>query len=503
MYKLLIVEDEEFIRNSIKESILSFGLGLEYVKTAHDGTQALEIMEKEGPFNIVLSDIRMPNMSGLDLARHISKHFPGIHFVLFSAYNDFLYAQEAIRYGVKAYLLKPIKDYELKRILDKILLEVSSETKFEKKTLLLKELVHGIVPETIYDELPAFSEKKYYRVAVCSINGGDSLVESMYNESAKKFCEEHFIPYIWYYDSIVLLLNSDYELTQEKSRVILNRFFEFIGSPKDSVMGVGNMYTSFESIKASYSEAVYAVSCKYFSKYPRIIFNQNLYKQDYTALDDEITNSIVENIIKSTFLYDYKAVEKYINNFFHNTLSRGSFSIHHVQTKCLEILFDLNYEMRDRGYTKNTINKNKIIESVKSKENISHLKEWFVAAVRDIIRQMTESGEKNVDYIIRAQKYIQRHYPEKLTLDQVAEQVHVSPVYFSSAFKKRFGINFTDYINDVRINAAKNMLLNPDIRVKDIYHKIGYSDYSYFCRVFKKKAGVSPLKYRTQKLLEN
>ena len=487
MYKLLIVEDEAFIRNSLKNSVLSFSLGFGMVKTASDGMEALNIIEKEGPFNVVLSDIRMPNMSGLDLARHLARHFPGIHFVLFSAYNDFLYAQEAIRYGVKAYLLKPVKDYELRRILEKILAEVSSETKFEKKTLLLKELIHGIVPKTIYEELPVFSEKKYYRVAVCSLEAGEGLVESRFNDPAKAFCKERSIPYIWYYDNIVLLLNSDYELSQEKTRQLLNEFFEAVGSPKDAVIGVGDVYISFESLKTSYSEAVYAASCRYFGKYPRIIFNQNLHKQDYTALDDDITNSIVENIIKSTFLYDYNAVNKYINDFFHNTLSRGSFSIHHVQTKCLEILFDLNYEMRDRGYTKHTLDKNKIIEEVKAKENISRLKEWFSAAIGSIIAHMTEAGEDNIDYIIRAQKYIERHYSEKLTLEQVAEQVHVSPVYFSSAFKKKFGINFTDYINDARINAAKNMLMNPNIRVKDIYHKIGYSDYSYFCRVFKKR----------------
>jgi YesN/AraC family two-component response regulator len=502
MYKLLIVEDEGYIRNSLKDSVLSFDMGFDIIKTAADGIEALNIIEKEGPFHVVLSDIRMPNMSGLDLARHIEKYFPEVHFALFSAYNDFLYAQEAIRYGVKAYILKPIKDYELKRILDKIVSEISSEARFKKNTLVLKQLIHGIVPETINEELPLFAEKKYYRVAVCSVNDKEGLVESKYDPPTKEFCAENSVPYLWYYDNIVLLLNSGTDLGQEETRNVLNGYFEHIGSPQDAVLGVGDTYASLESLKSSYSEAIYAASCRYFGKYPRIIFNQNLHKQDYTALDDEITNSIVENIIKSTFLYDYKSVEKYIGDFFHNTLSRGSFSIFHVQTKCLEILFDLNYEMRDRGYTKHTIDKNKIIEAVKSKESIVQLRQWFLSAVNDVITHMTQTSESSIDYIVRAQKYIERHYPSKLTLEQVAEQVHVSPVYFSSAFKKKFGINFTDYINDVRINAAKNILLNPNIRVKDIYHKIGYSDYSYFCRVFKKKTGVSPLKYRTQKLLE-
>ena len=84
----------------------------------------------------------------------------------------------------------------------------------------------------------------------------------------------------------------------------------------------------------------------------------------------------------------------------------------------------------------------------------------------------------------------------------MAEHIHISPVYFSAAFKKKLKINFTEYVNDVRISVAKNMLLNPNIRVKDIYCKIGFSDYSYFCRVFKKKTGISPIKYRTKKLAD-
>ena len=231
MYKLLIVEDEGYIRNSLKDSVLSFDMGFDIIKTAADGIEALNIIEKEGPFHVVLSDIRMPNMSGLDLARHIEKYFPEVHFALFSAYNDFLYAQEAIRYGVKAYILKPIKDYELKRILDKIVSEISSEARFKKNTLVLKQLIHGIVPETINEELPLFAEKKYYRVAVCSVNDKEGLVESKYDPPTKEFCAENSVPYLWYYDNIVLLLNSGTDLGQEETRNVLNGYFEHIGSP--------------------------------------------------------------------------------------------------------------------------------------------------------------------------------------------------------------------------------------------------------------------------------
>ncbi len=500
MYKILVVEDEEILRNSIRHSILSYNLDFSTVDVATNGSHALQILKNDLP-DIILSDIRMPSMSGLDLAKHVKEYFPSIHFVLFSAYNDFAYAQEAIGYGVKAYLSKPLKDMELKRTLERIIIEIKNSSNNEEKQNNLKKIIHGADIEKIRAIAPKLSSHSYFRAVVCVFKNKNLSNTETYTSLTNSFCSKNSIPFLWYYDNIVLFLATMSPLTMKKTLAMIN---SYICSPyltNEIVVGIGDQYTSVDRFQTSYNQAVFAASCYYFSTYSRIIFHQSLHKHDYSALDDDILNTIVSKIIKSTFLYDKQSVLKSSNSFFNNISSRGAFSIDHIQTKCLEILFEISHQLRDRGFDTNILNKNKTIEEIKNNDNIKQLQQWFEETMNNIIKKMTEHQTCKIDLITEAQKYIENHYFDRLTLEHVAEHIHISPVYFSAAFKKKLKINFTEYVNNVRIRVAKNMLLDPSIRIKDIYCKIGFSDYSYFCRVFKKKTGISPKKYRTQKLM--
>lgn len=164
MYRLLIVEDEKFVRNGIKDAISRLNINIGIIQTAENGLEALMIMQEKTP-DIIISDVKMPKMDGLELARMVKENYTQVQFLLLSAYNDFDYAQEAIKYGVKAYLLKPLKDDILKETLDKVLNEIkdynndthslsNKVNSFEsEKQAFLKKIIRGIkINEGLYSK---------------------------------------------------------------------------------------------------------------------------------------------------------------------------------------------------------------------------------------------------------------------------------------------------------------------------------------------------------------
>ena len=518
MFKVLIVEDEVLVRKGIKNTVIELDMGFTGVETAEDGAKAIEIIKSSKP-DIILSDVKMPRINGLELAKYVRNHYPEIRMVLISAYDDFNYAQEAINYGVKAYILKPLNQEQLKKTLEGFVLDKKSENMkkdiYSQKQVFFKNMIKGVFPGENYIsesikklELPITEHWLRAVIFVCDEPNKTGIGFS--ELICKKLWDEYGVYSVTYYDYIVLFISSAEPLIQNSTADRLGKYMEFYqsmlnektGKKISVIAGVGNTYKGLINFNKSYNEALYACSSRYFRKNSKIIYFQDLQIKDYADLEVDAIKKLTEKIIHSVFSNAVPDIEKYTHDFFNMVLLKGTFSIEHIRTKCLDIIFEMGYRLKElEGDESNTkFRKHGYVNEINAISNMEDLAEWFEKSLKSISSGVSEitSEEK---FVRQVKEYVMNNYDKKISLSDIADHIYMSSSYLSYSFKKNTGKNLVEYINEVKIEKAKEMLMDTKVRIKDVYHKVGFTDYSYFSRVFKRVTGTSPLNYRYQKLM--
>ena len=542
MLKIFLAEDEVVVRETIKRMIPWEELGFELVGEAADGEMALPLLIRQQP-DLLITDIKMPFMDGLTLARLAKKEIPGLKVVILSGYDDFNYAKQAIGIGVEDYLLKPIT----KNALIERLSEIRSRYEHEKTQ---KEYY-----EKFQREMQAY-EKNSSRDFFEALVGGSMDMMEVYKRAEKlgldivaeaynvliftMNCDEDFFGQrdeysSWEAESLELLenffaghssamlfrsnifsygvlLKGQRETIEENTRACVDEIRKILSRQdgrREWFLAVGQSVERLSQIQKSYHTASRAFSQRYLYDENILYYdemetmehpggqaetedNAYLQKVDVNALNPAILQKFLSNGLQ-------EETENFVKDYFYAIGQEPMESLVFRNYVILNVRFSVISFIKGLGCDTNEMEsadtEEVLAESGKNMESaIAYAKKMISQAIE--IRDQN-SGNKNRSILKTAVDFIDSHYmDEEISLNTVANVANVSSNHFSALFSQNMGQTFIEYLTTLRMNKAKELLRCTGMRSSEIAGEIGYKDAHYFSYLFKKTQGMTPSDYR-------
>lgn len=500
--RVLIVEDEIKIRMGISR-LISMHTEHTVVGEAKNGQEGLEMAEHFHP-DLIISDIRMPVMDGLEMLQKITERGFRSHFVILSGYSEFDYAQQALRYGADDYLLKPLAPEDVTELLTKIQKKINKEEAEHVKTtegLLRDVIVNGRKDMTDdylrLEKTGSFERNKpVFLMAGYIGSASQKYIQALifqWSRMKEKYPELH-IHYITIENTREMFVCVQGEITEEELYKKLKRRVYQNTTEKDQpvwclteFINIENIYQAVERLRDYY---LYGIQIGYREiltedRISRISQEEFQYPLQWenrirTALCRE-NPGILSRETKEFLSYveGMKCHPRYIRKTCKKMLSFMENVCHEVNPEAYKRLQSLDLEKAASGLT-----------------TTGEIEKCFEKAV-DIIEESKDKKEDIRNYAIRrAINYIREHYSENISLDMLAARLEITPEYLSTLFNKEVGINFSTFIKRFRISQAKRLLKGTDHKIYEIALEVGYNDPKYFNRVFKEEIGVSPGEFR-------
>ena len=527
-YRVLLVDDEEEIRTGISRKIDWEAVGFSLVGEAGNGEEALELAEQLRP-DVVLTDIKMPFMDGLELCRRLRQSLPAAKLVVFSGFDDFEYARQAVGMGVSEYILKPINAPELMEVLNKLrelldrqrLERRDMETlrrRYEESLPILRELFYtrllsGQLPaEQVRDraaryeiELPSGLWTAALVHAELSGDGEAGDRDELLLLSVQSFLSEHFslagcaARVVLFGDAAALLVQLSgadklYPLLEELERLSL-LCQSYLGISLTA--GVGRPCQGPEELDRSVAGARSALDYRALAEGGRVIYIDDLEPQSATELSFEEEDQ--RQLSAAIKLGTPEQVKEEIQGLIERLRQTG-LSLSRCRLFLLEVVTCLIRLTRSGGVAVEEVFGANFtgavsISDFSSREELGRWLEERCLRLRELLGQRrTDSAGRLVE---QAKEYIAGHYSdESLSVEALCSHIHLSPTYFSTLFKREVGMGFTAYVTQVRMEEAVRLLRDTDEKTYRVAELIGCSDTTYFIPVFKRQFGLSPSKFR-------
>lgn len=509
MLKVFIADDEELIREGLKFVIDWKEFGFSICGEASDGEDALKCILEYQP-DLVLLDIRMPNLLGTEIVQLAKEqNFKG-HFIILSGYSDFKYAQVAMRYGVDYYLIKPIDEDELYQALS----EVKNALLLERQKADTMNQYREKAKYTILRDI-LLNTNKLYNIDLTEINLTASVYQVVIYENYNRVAfnanysfsdllkvtnqGNNSFEFINLHQKDVILLKGDYAITRLQN--ILNHYEDRpqTGSPLDSLfISYGRPVNKQEDIHYSYEDAINLLNRRFFcdqnqhtigyeelpnfdeNKYMISSKESGRYCETLSNVIQSFNRNILADILYSLEknLYQSQADISQIKLFLADIYLQIKQNIHHIYST-VDIPFPTNAW---------------VIDYIESRYYLYEIILFFTEQFEMIMNAIGQSTNNSVwDDIIQ---YINHNYQENLKLESIAPLFGYNCSYFGKIFNKKIGENFNSYLDRVRINNSKKFLLNNNLKVYEVAEKVGYKNVDYFHKKFKKYVGESPAEYR-------
>ena len=520
---VLICDDEELICDLIIRLIDWEALNLHILKICKNGLEAYDEIVKNNP-DIVITDICMPEMDGLQLIEKCVKNNYNTHFILISGHQDFQYAYSAIKYGVKNYILKPIRKVELENSLIAIKETLHKKQNIESTLAQKTEIIHqyfintlissklnSYSPSEILDEFGIEFVPSSFRVLLLHF---DRLTFRINHEElfflqkqAIKIFKERYENIFAHCliginnNTIVIVLNNKLEefVDQKSIRRILTYMKERLNISKQYLitLAVGQQVKLVENLYASYKNAEDALKARLQTGADRVIFNENQFQSlAPQSIMTEARRKSFANVIEQL---DTIAIDEWLDNYFQSIISNRAQEVNTVFFDSLyylviyfhELITKYNLIIPDENFSI------AIIEKYYGSINLTELCWNIKGEIHNYITRYKDYiGKKDIAPIHKAKNYIKEHYKDEITLEDVASHIHLNPIYFSRLFKEKTGQTFMQYLTEIRMEKAKDYLINTDMSINEIANSVGYQDSKYFSRIFKKECKIIPNLYR-------
>lgn len=543
MVKVYLVEDEIIIRQSIKNSIDWEKEGYEFVGDASDGELALPVILKEKP-DILITDIRMPFMDGLELSRMVKAELPDIKIVILSGYDDFEYAKQAIKIGVAEYLLKPVSS----AVLLEHLSEIAEKVRDEREDLALKkgyyqemqeneELIKmKFLGELISGKLSladALEKGKrfhmnlggpFYRIILFKFIQEDRVKAGQSEDLARAYAAvgnyvdglKDAFRFQRGVEGWAFLLTSVEEDMEAQTERFIEGLKEVI-APFEALTwfgGIGSEAARLRELRYSFREADKAFAGRFVQEPNQIISVEQLnFEQQDNEFDANIFGEINQfDQIITRFLSSgsLEEVESFVGALFteisedhFRSLMIRQYIIMNIYatvlTFCKKLRKDAGVDGEAAGQMESLRENEEILKrAVSTAESVDDIKAYIGTLLDHAIElRNTVSGRRYSDIIQTAKKRIEQDYmSEDISLNSVAAEVCMSPSYFSSVFSKEMGKTFIEYLTEVRMEKAKQYLACSSMKTSEISYEVGYKDPHYFSYIFKKTQGCTPKEYR-------
>lgn len=540
MLKIFLAEDEVIVRETIKRMIPWEDLGFELVGEAADGEMALPLLLRQKP-DLLITDIKMPFMDGLTLAKVAKKEIPGLKVVILSGYDDFNYAKQAINIGVEDYLLKPIT----KNALIERLIEIRSRYEHEKTQKEYYEKFHR--------EMQAYEKNSSRDFFEALVSGSMDMME-IYRRSEKlgldivaeaynvliftMNCEEDFSGQRegyseWEAESLELLeeffsentsamlfrcnifsysvlIKGQKETIEENTRSCVSEIQRILDRKEQKrqwFVAAGEPVERLSQIQKSYYSASRAFSQRYLYDENILYYDEmaSMEKKNVTEDDSTYLQKVDVNALNPVILQKFlsngllEETENFVKDYFYAIGQEPLESLVFRNYVTLNVRFSVMSFLKEIGCDTRTLEQEDtedvLSESSKSLENAIAYAEKIISqaiALRD-----QNSGNKNRSILKTAVDFIDSHYMEEdMSLNKAANAANVSANHFSALFSQNMGQTFIEYLTNLRMNKAKEYLRCTSMRSSEIAGEIGYKDAHYFSYLFKKTQGMTPSDYR-------
>lgn len=533
MIRVIIVDDEPRICQLIVNLIKWDELGMEIVGIAHNGIDALELVRTKDP-HLVITDIRMPGYDGLEMIERAQKIKKELEFILISGYEEFAHAQKAMSYGVKDYLSKPINKEGLLLALGRVRESLQIRERQERlekeyenmqkdvakiRASYLRDLIFLGPDHLLVWEIEEINQNYYFqfregvfRIAAIQIDPLDparSKMDVIGAQLATKFA------------SSLRELAYDAEITE-----LNGNFYVLINYPKDQEERIHSLFRKYlVELKLSLSPLGFLVTIGYGEETADLKGLKLSLETAQAAIDDRIirgTGQIIQGIpathsitneerylnlqkrlIKAIELVDVEQINKAINSLKKELIL--DLNTNHWLTG--STLKRLVRDLIDSYYITMRANNLRIINAQEERaaweDAIDHaysldlLFQELIQGLTLSLRRLSEDETKGyLDQIRQAKLYIEEHYMENITLEDLGAHLGFNPSYFSTLFKKETGTSFVEYLVKVRMEKAKELLREPDLKIHEICLMVGYNDVRHFRKLFAQSTGLSPKEFR-------
>ncbi|MEE1254969.1 MAG: helix-turn-helix domain-containing protein [Lachnospiraceae bacterium] len=529
MYRIMLADDEGIVLDALQFIIeKNFGDCCE-IQKAKTGRGVIELAEEFLP-DIAFVDIQMPGINGIEAIKEIRKRNKNTIFIIVSAYDKFDYAKEAINLGVLEYINKPIRQEAIVDVLQKAINTLDKKRHKRSNDLKIREKLENVVPiiesgfiysilfqEHFEEDTNNYKQllgiEKYENGYMMAIIFGDGQEDKHMVNAVGAGVKVH--KHYWdihemikaYFPGIVgnIMANKiavfipceetvlEYEQRIqiiEKSRELARK----LRTKADVVfrIGIGSVKPMKEAI-VSYNEAIDSliqtegsvthtednpIGCVYAESYP-------------IALE----KALFENVERG----DIVGCQDMTRRFFYWMETNYGEYIDDIRLKCLEfVLWTEKRAYENGGMTYHFLSRKDYMSSLMACADLNAIQKWFEEKIKTACRNVKGSRkESSLSVIEKAKSYINAHFQKDISLDEVSREVNVSPYYFSKLFKEETGKNYIEYMTEIRISKAKELLSQGnETSMKEICISCGYQDPNYFSRIFKKTVGLTPTEYR-------
>ncbi|WP_138493572.1 response regulator [Paenibacillus pinistramenti] len=512
MKKVVLVDDEILIRESIRDSIDWGKEGFLYSGDAPDGELALPLIEEQAP-DILITDIKMPFMNGLELTSIVRQKYPDIRIIVLSGHDDFHYAQTALRLGVEDYCLKPVSAAELIQMLKTVSAKMDEEHRRKQKNTftpdkLYADLCGGLIGTGAAVEAAAQLGLQlmapYYAALILSVVPS-ALNESEIAQSQVQAAELLLANELTRYpelshfrrsrtETVVLLKDSHPDQIAAKIEMLISGL-EQTAPPFGLQLSVsrGGIHERLQGIHLSFQEAENERMLKMLAR-------QNKEALIQASIDHSPDSVLLDRnrLIDFLKLGTPQEAPGFIRQFaagLHKVSWNSMYAYYLINDITLELVQTAKRTFRSDG------NQAELIQELQKKirriSNVEECLDYWLEVLEQLWVWRSEGSDKYGELIERVRLYIRENYhDDQLSLHEIAKQIGVSSSHLSKVFSQETGQTMTEYLTAARIGRAKELLKTTRCKTFEIAYQVGYSDQHYFSNLFKKVTGMTPMEYR-------
>ncbi|MCO0598626.1 response regulator transcription factor [Peribacillus sp. FSL K6-1552] len=499
MYNVFLVDDEPFIIEGMRALVPWEDYGLKVVGEASNGSEAIKKLET-CHVDILLTDIMMPIMDGLELISTLKERHPNTKYIVLSGYEEFEYVKKGMKLGIENYLLKPVNEQELISTLENSIEKLEKSTNNEEAYTILRDntiwrcLNQDIDAKEWRERVELYSlefDGQNLAVVLMQISDGEHENSSFFRKRVEELFQSVCI--INPDGELILLVSFNCEDGLKKKLDELNMLFAGYVSGKYHI-NVGSFVCSTSELYKSYQRAKELSSYRLVLKESGLITDELTKQYTQASLStsnelDDLKRYIVGSEQEKAFLWIKGAFDE-INKSTKKvapTIIRG-FAIEIVTS----IQKDVSSHANDQ-----TVG---IVKRILEAYSIGILVDILIDFIEGIFRTLEQKSEHRSPIIQSVVQYIQEHFYEELSLKTLSYKFHINSIYLGQLFQKETGLVFSEYINHLRLEKAKQLLRGTHLKAGIIGKQVGYSDSAYFYKQFKKAVGITPSAWRTMNI---
>ncbi len=533
MFKVFLVEDEIVVREGIHNNIHWEQYGFVYAGDASDGELALPLIRQIQP-DLLITDIKMPFMDGLDLIKLVREELPRTKIVIISGYDDFSYAQQAIHMGVEQYLLKPIAKEKMvetlialrnkmdterqqQEYLEKFQREAQEYKTFSRRRFFEEIVTGGLSVSEISETAKTMGidmNAQLYNIVLFSLksSGYDGSAPESYTDALAALQDNvmhniishpELILFRWNVTTYAVLVKGGQDDIDVRTCECIENIQRRCAAAENDVdwhIACGTQVSRLSEIPECFTEASRILSYRYLCPEEHILSEtsiRNIRAKDGSEIDivnNEICQESIRNFLSSGAVEE---IDRFINQLLQSAGGEAVFLPLYCRYMTMTAYFAAAEYLDSIGYLADSfwpleLRPKDVVAT--PEEACKYVREVMTRALE--LRDL-ESKKQQSDLLIQSIGFIDEHFSEEsISLDTVARKVNISPNYFSAMFSQEVGQTFVEYLTSKRVGEAKRMLRQTDMRSSEIAFAVGYKDPHYFSFVFKKVSGCTPSEYR-------